>query len=667
MKSGIRHIVVAGALTLAAVTACPVPAVHAQGFLDFLFQPPPRWTPRYDEQWDFGRPPGGPRYGGPGYYERRDPYEPQFSVTSPKYRSYTPDMPKRVSLDKVCHFKLASDAGTVPVSAESSFAAACAVAPTLTLRVLPQVGAALNDYYSGHPKFLWVQDLAVDDKARAAMAALALIDRYGLDPADYRVAMPAAAKRGNADGNDDNKEANKAARLKAMMRFELTLSAKVLTYVLDATRGRVDPDRMSDYYDLARKQVDLAAALDAIAKTQDVVKYLDSRNPDNPQFRALVAALAKARAAAPKETITIPPRTFIRPGESDPALPQVITAIKQSGSAAFKEQHAKTLAAYNGGNAYRNKLVAVVRDFQREKRLNPDGVIGPNTILAMQQATPAQRIKKLQLAMERMRWLPRHLGKRFVLLNEPAFLVTYVNGDGKPLTMRAIVGKPNNQTYFFTDTIESVEYNPYWNVPRSIVINEMLPHLYNDPYYLDQLGYEVTNARGQRVSSADVDWGAYARKQISVDVRQPPGPRNALGRLKIEFPNRHAIYMHDTPEKQLFKHQRLAFSHGCVRLEQPRVMAAALLGKPVSYIDQQIATGNNFSQQVGGNIPVYLAYFTAWPDSDGMVHYYDDVYGRDQHLAEALEKTEAVRKAGRQQAGPALFRPGAMAEPTTVT
>jgi murein L,D-transpeptidase YcbB/YkuD len=137
-----------------------------------------------------------------------------------------------------------------------------------------------------------------------------------------------------------------------------------------------------------------------------------------------------------------------------------------------------------------------------------------------------------------------------------------------------------------------------------------------------------------------------ARNQISVDVKQPPGPRNALGLLKIEFPNKHAIYMHDTPEKSLFNHAQRAFSHGCVRLKYPREMAAALLGKPVSYIDQRIAEGVNASENVPGDIPVYLAYFTAWPDQTGTVHYYGDVYGRDGHLSDALAKTEAARKAG---------------------
>ena len=171
----------------------------------------------------------------------------------------------------------------------------------------------------------------------------------------------------------------------------------------------------------------------------------------------------------------------------------------------------------------------------------------------------------------------------------------------------------------------------------------MLGHLYRDPSYLDRHGYQVLDERGRHVSSAAVNWGAVASDRESVDVRQPPGNRNALGRLKIEFPNDHAIYMHDTPEKQLFAHDRRAFSHGCVRLKKPRAMAAALLGSGIEHVDQKIAQGDNASEPVPGNIPVYLAYFTAWPDVNGVVHYYDDVYGRDDHLAEALKKTEAAR------------------------
>jgi murein L,D-transpeptidase YcbB/YkuD len=211
--------------------------------------------------------------------------------------------------------------------------------------------------------------------------------------------------------------------------------------------------------------------------------------------------------------------------------------------------------------------------------------------------------------------------------------------------MRAVIGKPSAQTYFFVDKIKDVEYNPYWNVPRSIVINEMLPRLYRDPSWLNQKGYEVANDHGRQIASNSVNWAAFARDKTSVDVRQPPGERNALGRVKIEFPNKHAIYMHDTPEKSFFKRDMRALSHGCVRLQNPREMAAAILGTSVDHVDQRIASKQTDKEFVKRDIPVYLTYFTAWPDAEGKVHFYDDVYSRDAHLKIAFEKTEAARKA----------------------
>jgi murein L,D-transpeptidase YcbB/YkuD len=170
----------------------------------------------------------------------------------------------------------------------------------------------------------------------------------------------------------------------------------------------------------------------------------------------------------------------------------------------------------------------------------------------------------------------------------------------------------------------------------------MLPKLWRNPSYLDRLGYEVSNSRGRQVASNAVDWAGVAADQ-AVEVRQPPGPKNALGRLKIDFPNKHAIYLHDTPQKHLFARDQRAFSHGCVRLQHPREMAAALLGSSVADVDKKIARGETQTERVRGDIPVYLAYFTAWPDAEGNVRHYKDVYGRDAHLAQAIAKTAAVR------------------------
>jgi murein L,D-transpeptidase YcbB/YkuD len=255
----------------------------------------------------------------------------------------------------------------------------------------------------------------------------------------------------------------------------------------------------------------------------------------------------------------------------------------------------------------------------------------------------AVKIAKLELAMERLRWLPRQLGDRHVFINQPAFKVSYMHKGKDPLTMRVVVGKNANQTSFFMDKLETVEYNPYWGVPRSIIVNEMLPKLYEDPSYLDRLGYEVSTASGRQISSSAVDWFDVGANGTPINVRQRPGRRNALGELKILFPNKHAIYMHDTPAKSLFNKDRRAYSHGCVRLHDPRAMAAAVLGKSKDYIASRIARGKNEADKVTADISVYVAYFTAWPNPDGKVEYFDDMYARDKYLTRALERTSMSR------------------------
>ena len=570
---------------------------------------------------------------------------PQVRVSNPTFYDYKPDALKTVSIGTIC--AQPQPAAPTPVAATAEpettgaaepaepavpppFAQACAADGAQSLRMLPEVAAALTTWYGAHPQFVWSDGARVSAKALAAMAALAASDKVGLDPADYRVDAP------NLDGLDD------AARQAVLARFDIALSARAMTYVLDATRGRIAADRLSGYHDLPRKSVDLAAAMQAMAGQDDVAQWLAAQNPDNAQFRALVAELARLREKAPVQPVRISAETRIAPGETNPRIGDVLTAIGQAAPD-LKEKYAGVFASMPvtyGGDA-----IAVVKAFQKEKGLAPDGVIGRNTIrVLVPRDDTAGKIAKVEMALERLRWLPREFGQRYVFLNQPAFEVSYVNGSEKPLTMRAVVGRPDAQTYFFVDRIKDVQFNPYWNVPRSIVVNEMLPKLYRDGSWLDDRGYEVLNQRGRQIASNAVDWAAYARNMAGVEVRQPPGQRNALGLVKIEFPNKHAIYMHDTPEKSFFTRDMRALSHGCVRLQHPNEMAAAVLGKSVGYVEKQIARGDNATERVPEEIPVYLAYFTAWPDQAGVVHYYDDIYTRDAHLKTALEKTEAARK-----------------------
>lgn len=563
-----------------------------------------------------------------GGLEMGDP-EPLPKISGPRYYTYKPEAQRAISIKLPVSEPVA---GSAEGQASPEVLSARRFLSEVSVRATDEVAKTVEGYYGNPNKpLIWTDDQGISERGRAMLSALAAADTVGLAPDDYLVAMPAET----ADPADPEK------RQRELMTFEVALSAKVLTYAQDTVRGRIDPNRISGYYDFKRKSVNIAPVLDMLRMSPDVAAYLRNRDPKSPQFLALRDELARLKAEdaqSETQTITITPGTLLKPGQSKPEVAQVIGALKQVASEAILTQHSATLAAYTGTPEYTPELVAVVEAFQAEKGLKPDGVVGPATIRAMTGHSNAEKIAKLQVAMEAIRWLPADLGQRYVFINQPAYTAYYYNEGKEQLSMRVVVGSKANQTYFFQDQIETVEFNPYWGVPKSIIVNEMLPKLRADPSYLDRLGYEVSYG-GRKVASSQVDWNV----THAVDVRQPPGGDNALGELKIMFPNEHAIYMHDTPSKSFFKRDMRALSHGCVRLAEPRVMAAAVMGTTVEDIGKQIASGQNRAVQVPQKLPVYVSYFTAWPNKDGVVEYFDDVYGRDDHTAKAFKATTDAR------------------------
>ncbi|MEO0976086.1 MAG: L,D-transpeptidase family protein [Pseudomonadota bacterium] len=576
-------------------------------------------------------------------------------VAAPRYLNYTPDTMKKVSLTPLSEKKTAelqpaaetagdadaakvgTDAAPVEPSLLTAFDEARPALKGLSVTVLPEVGEALIAYYREHPDFVWIEDGSVTSRAAKARSEMSSADTYALVPADYFVPLPALAGLSDAD------------RDAALMRFEMQMSAAALSYILDATRGRVDPNKISEYHDLPRHDVDLVAALEGLAAAGDVKRELAAHQPQNDHFKALAAELERLKAEDEEaDQIVIAPGTFLKAGKASPEMKNIVAAIVKNGSAELKSAHAETLNGYQETDDYDPGLVNLVKAFQKEAGLTPDGIVGKNTIKALVGETNAAKIAKVELAMERSRWMPEELGTRKVFINQAAFTATYTAPGEDPLSMRVVVGKKSNQTNFFYDKIEIVEYNPYWGVPYSIIVNEMVPKLARDPSYLDRAGYEVTTPGGRKISSASVNWYAVAAKQTSVNVRQYPGRSNALGEVKILFPNRHHIYMHDTPSKNLFNKDVRAYSHGCIRLHDPKGMAAAVLGKSKDYVSSRIAAGQNEQEKVTGDIPVYVSYFTAWPELDGSgIGYYSDIYDRDRYLLKAIEKTEAVREKAR--------------------
>ncbi len=521
----------------------------------------------------------------------------------------------------------------------------------LKFSATPEIAKALEAYYSAGGKTLWVSGGELTERANAVLAFLETVGESGLDPADYSISAPAkdvtASISSNVVGATSNGTPVETASApvsdayqRAQMQFELALSAKVLAYVQDTTRGRVDPNRISGYHDFKRKTVNLAPVLKLAGLSPDVAAYLRSREPSSAEYQALKAELARLRGEGDAaHAVRVPADLVLKPGNSSADMASVVKAIEHRASPAFKTEHAAIISAYQQTPEYTPDLVDLVKAFQSENGLKADGVIGRATVRAMVGESNDAKIAKVQVAMEQIRWLPADLGQRYVFINQPAFMAYYHNDGVEQFGMKVVVGSKANQTYFFQDEIQTVEFNPYWGVPQSIIINEMLPKLRRDPSYLDRLGYEV-QVNGRAVSSSSVNWYGSTN---AVSVRQPPSSDNALGDLKILFPNAHAIYMHDTPAKSFFNRDMRALSHGCIRLVEPRRMAAAVLGTTIDKVNEQIASGKNRAVQVPVKIPVYVSYFTAWPDKAGKVQFFDDVYDRDSYVQKAFAVTTKAR------------------------
>ncbi|MER9652154.1 murein L,D-transpeptidase [Mesorhizobium sp. M0152] len=610
-------------MAVTATLAFGTPQAGAQGLFDMLFGGGVRHAP----QGEFPPPP------------RKQNPQPKASagggvkISSPSYYTYKADRLTRVDFSALAAAPqpaMPQDAAFVPSATGAAFHDAVAGLGDYELYAEPDIAKALIAYYSANPDFIWVSGTTPNSRAQDAVRVLGEAASYGLTPADYTVDVPAAG----------GSTADEAARLKALVRFEMALSARVLRYAHDAQSGRVEPNRMTGYYDFPAKPLDLEGVLKTLAHTQQVRTYLESRHPQSPEYQALRVELESLQASAENE-IVVDPKLLLKPGETSPELPKLLTLIARNLDDQMGGAYGEILSRLATSEVYVPDLVPVIEAVQQKAGMKGDGVIGPRTVASLAGTSKADRLLKVQVALEELRWLPSDLGSPRVFINQPAFTASYIDNGEEKLKTRAVIGRTTNQTAFFYDQIEQVDFHPYWGVPQSIIVNEMLPRLRGDPGYLDRAGYEVTDSRGKRIPSSAVNWGAYGAN-IPYSVRQQPSEANALGELKILFPNKHAIYMHDTPQKSFFERDMRALSHGCVRLQDPRGMAAAVLGTSVDYVAEKLKQGHS-SENVTRKIPVYVAYFTAWPDMSGKVEYFNDVYDRDSRLKQALDATEAVR------------------------
>lgn len=441
---------------------------------------------------------------------------------------------------------------------------------------------------------LWSRDGQWLPAAQSLVAVLRNAASDGLDPADYP--LPAL-------------QMGKDASPKAWFEADLKLSVAAIRYARDARGGRLDPARLSA---LITPTLDLPSAdgvLVVLGSAPDAGTALLGFNPQHEGYRALKDKLARLRDTnVPRPLVHVPKGPTLRVGMRDPRVP-LIRARFNLGPSSGDE------------TAYDTRVASAVAAFQKQKGLPTSGDLTAQTLAALDSnASPARLEGDLIANMERWRWLPRDLGERHISVNVPEFRLRFVENGDIVQEKRVIVGKKESQTPIFSEELKYLVVNPSWTLPPSILKKEFLPALASDPSYAARKGYKVIR-RGNQIS-----------------VQQPPGERNALGYVKFMFPNQHSVYLHDTPNRNLFAAQGRAFSHGCVRVDQPFQLAEEVLGSQ-GWTEQKlrglIGKGERYIH-LRDPLPVHLTYFTLSFDEHGAMKSFDDLYGINRKVRAAL-------------------------------
>ncbi|NRT54697.1 L,D-transpeptidase family protein [Sphaerotilus uruguayifluvii] len=475
--------------------------------------------------------------------------------------------------------------------------------------------------------------------ARTALALLAAAGDDGLDPLDYDADRLAARLPAGASRPDDP------------AAFEAALTRAMRRLLDDLHHGRVDPRSIhSDFTPPPRGAFDAGARLDAALAAGDLARAVREAAPTLQPYRALRAALARWRRlaadpAAWRETLPPLPGRSLAPGGRWAGVPLLERRLRASGDLAGPRPagSAPVLDA---------TLTEALRAFQRRHGMTPDGVLG-RTTLAQLQVPPAARVRQIELTMERLRWTPLRQAPRIVIVNLPEFVLRAceVDADGEIHVrheMRVIVGQAlDHRTPLFDEDMRSIEFSPYWNVPPSIARGELVPRLRRDPGFWSREGFEFVDGEGRAIEALSAD-RLDAVLEGRLRLRQRPGPRNALGDIKFVFPNRDAIYLHHTPSTGLFARDRRDLSHGCIRVEQPEVLAGFVLKNQPGWDETRIRAamqaGSSKTIRLAEPVPVLLAYGTALV-RDGRTAFFDDLYGLDRVLDAALRRrSDSLRR-----------------------
>ncbi len=415
---------------------------------------------------------------------------------------------------------------------------------------------------------------------------------------------------------------------------DVLLTDALMHYFKHLIEGRVPPSNVQEGWNLRKKQVELVDMVSVALDEERMAEVMQRLQPAHAGYHQLLKSLSWYRELTEKGGWPkIPPGPALHPDEPDPRLP--LLRIRLLLSKDLQELPLNVPPKMLPGD------VAALKRFQKRHGLKDDGVLGDQTLAALN-VPVAVRLRQIELNLERWRWLPEHLGSRYILVNIADFRVSVVEDGKTVLSLPAVVGNRYRKTPVFAAAMRYLEFAPYWTVPATILYEDKLPLIRKDPGYLERHHFELL-VGGKPVDPFEIDWGQVSEDEgnFPARLRQKPGPWNALGRIKFMFPNEYAVYLHDTPDRHLFWQQSRSFSSGCIRVQKPQLLAEYLLkDQGWARSDIRDAMYDERPQRVDlkRSVPVYVLYWTAWVDEEGLLHFRDDVYGRDIDLDLALRR-----------------------------
>ncbi len=465
---------------------------------------------------------------------------------------------------------------------------------------------------------IWTTGSGLSENGQKLLKIISEAEADGLEPNDYLSAFPSGVTEISPE---------------AIPGVELYFSQAFLAFARDLHAGRTTPAVSEPDIIINRKQIDPEQWLNIVAN-EGIEKAVQQLRPNHPQYAQLRQMLVGYKNLARLggwPSITKGPT--LKPGMIDPRVAEMRSNLQGRGYQGINSEQP---------DLYDDGLVEVVKHFQTRHGLAVDGVAGPATIAAMSHSVE-YRIQQIVTNMERWRWLPRNLGEKHVFVNQAAFNL-HIQKNGQITDQRkVIIGKEFHKTPMFSDRIRYAEFNPTWTVPPSIAGRAILPKLRQNPGYLQANDYQLYTSwkpDAPAMSPYEIDWNSVNPKKFPYRIVQQPGQKNALGQVKFMFPNKHAVYLHDTSNRELFAKTRRAYSSGCIRVHRPMEFAEKLFETSGNLsrnkIDAILSSKKQTRVNLATPVPVHLTYFTVWVNENGVPNFYEDIYGRDKLVGNIL-------------------------------